>query len=68
VLTDESYVAMEGKINDNKISFRSTSDTECNGEAIYLLGSYFNHSCEPNIEVQFAMKGSTASYVAIRYV
>lgn len=58
-MTEDSYMAMLSKVQQNCISFGS-------GKAVYLLGSYFNHACEPNMSVTF--DGSKAQYVALRYV
>lgn len=36
------------------------------GSAVYLLGSMFNHSCEPNVEVTFPSNNSKAVFKAAR--
>lgn len=34
------------------------------GSAVYLLGSMFNHSCEPNVDVTFPRNDATVAFVA----
>lgn len=38
------------------------------GSALYLLASLFNHSCEPNVNVNFPNNDATAVFTAARHV
>jgi hypothetical protein len=43
-------------------------DAASAGSALYLLGSLFNHSCEPNVHVTFPGNDSTAVFIAARQI
>lgn len=43
-------------------------DAASAGSALYLLGSLFNHSCEPNVHVTFPGNDSTAVFTAARQI
>ena len=38
--------------------------TSPQGSAVYLLGSMFNHSCEPNVDITFPENNAEISFVA----
>ena len=41
-----------------------TSSTSPRGSAVYLMGSMFNHSCDPNVDVTFPDNNALVSFVA----
>lgn len=46
-------------------SIQSTPNNENKqGSAVYLLGSMFNHSCEPNVNVVFSNNDAVVSFAA----
>eukprot|EP00638_Chattonella_subsalsa_P002452 CAMPEP_0117759892 /NCGR_PEP_ID=MMETSP0947-20121206/16276_1 /TAXON_ID=44440 /ORGANISM="Chattonella subsalsa, Strain CCMP2191" /LENGTH=259 /DNA_ID=CAMNT_0005580421 /DNA_START=176 /DNA_END=955 /DNA_ORIENTATION=+ len=56
--TDQWYASMIGRLHLNAISFKPHSS------AVYGLPSFFNHSCDPNVVVEF--DGAVASFIAHR--
>ena len=65
------YARLMGRLHLN--SFRVYSGTaadvqNANGSALYLLGSMFNHSCDPNVRVDFPHGDHRAHFVLTRAV
>eukprot|EP00123_Amoebidium_parasiticum_P009155 comp19285_c0_seq1/m.22114 comp19285_c0_seq1/g.22114 ORF comp19285_c0_seq1/g.22114 comp19285_c0_seq1/m.22114 type:complete len:424 (-) comp19285_c0_seq1:645-1916(-) len=66
LVNDESYTAMVGKVNTNEIPV--VVDGQRVADAVYLIGSYFNHSCEPNMKLVFNAGNHKVSYVATKAI
>eukprot|EP00124_Ichthyophonus_hoferi_P002234 Ihof_evm4s144 gene=Ihof_evmTU4s144 len=64
LVNDESYVAMVGKVRTNQVTV--TIDDKPVGLAVYLIGSYINHSCVPNMKIAFQEGNHKISYIATR--
>lgn len=62
-ITDRSSFllrAAASSVSENEVMAHSP------GSAVYLLGSMFNHSCEPNVDVTFPSNNSKAVFKAAR--
>lgn len=66
MITDESFPVLISKVRNNQISVIIHGQTVAH--AIYGIGSYFNHSCVPNMEVVFAADNSEITYKAIKEI
>lgn len=68
VLQPSSYMALLNKVQQNKIAFESVPGSgDVTGHGIFLLGAFFNHSCDPNMRIQ-SLGGSRVAYVATREI
>ncbi|KNC84508.1 hypothetical protein SARC_03282 [Sphaeroforma arctica JP610] len=68
ILTLDSYTAMLSKIKRNAIPFTTHPNPKGlmvkSGHAVYLAGSFMNHSCDPNVKISFVKKTNQIQYTA----
>lgn len=66
MVNDESFPVLINKVQSNQ--FDVTIHGKTVARAIYSIGSFFNHSCVPNMEIAFASDNSEIFYKAIKEI